>query len=841
MHTVVSPVTSHTTTRRRVIFNDSWSFHRNDPTGSSGDGDPSLHLHYDDSDWRRILLPHDWGVEEAFDIHAEGGTGKLHYQGAGWYRKKFHIPKADSDQEYHLEIDGAMSRSSVWVNGVHAGGWAYGYSSFDVELTPHLNFGGENVIAIRLENPDESSRWYPGGGLYRNTWLRRSPRVRVAHRGVHVTTPIVEAKQAVVALDIELENHSIDNTRLDVVAVIRRSGSDVVDAQCERANVTIGAGGSDKVSLELSISAPTLWNLENPERYTAEVLLKQDDEYIDRYSVPFGIRSIRFDAKSGFWLNNKLVRLNGVCMHHDLGPLGAALNIRAMERQLEILQEMGCNAIRCSHNPPSPEWLDLCDHMGFLVINELTDCWTQGKKRNDYHSIFEQWVERDIEAWVRRDRNHPCVILWSTGNEIAEQKTEAGAKLSSKLRQMVRAHDTTRGVTAGMHFLDSGFNGFEQTLDVFGWNYKPRHYSRFVEANPDIPLIGSETASCLSSRGEYFFPVSSTREDCLKNYQVSSYDLHFPRWASTPDTEFEHQDRNPNIAGEFVWTGFDYLGEPTPYNADLSNLLNAQNEDERARIIQDIEQVGKLPFPSRSSYFGIMDLCGFKKDRFYLYQSRWHPDLKFAHILPHWNWPERVGEVTPVHVYTSGDEAELFVNGKSQGRQSRKEFEYRFCWNDVIYEPGEVQVVTHKDGSPWAQTKRETTGKADAIQLVADRPKIHADALDIAFVTVQLVDEFGRLVPREKSLVEFSIIGPGELVAVDNGDPTRLDLFYAKECRVFNGLALATLRFKPGASSPFELVAKCDGLKSASLRIEHQDITNMAATRQYMLTKTDNA
>src|SRR5205085_448113 len=382
-----------------------------------------------------------------------------------------------------------------------------------------------------------------------------------------------------------------------------------------------------------------------------------------RYETVFGIRTILFDAENGFLLNGERVRLNGVCDHHDLGPLGSSINTRALERQIALLKEMGVNAIRTSHNPPAPELLDLCDRMGVVVMDEAFDCWRRAKKSNDYHLLFDDWHEKDVRALIRRDRNHPSVILWSIGNEIIEQVAPDGIHIAQELVRIVHEEDSTREATAACNITQAGFNGFQKALDVFGFNYKPTEYGRFRKSNPAIPLIGTETASCVSSRGEYFFPVSDDKSKGQANFQVSSYDLYAPPWATPPDTEFRGQDEFAFVGGEFVWTGFDYLGEPTPFGGDATNLLNFSDPAEQEKMARELKELGKIKVPSRSSYFGIIDLCGFKKDRFYIYQARWRPDLPMAHILPHWNWPERVGQITPVHVYTSGDEAELFLNG----------------------------------------------------------------------------------------------------------------------------------------------------------------------------------
>ncbi|HOB33184.1 MAG TPA: DUF4982 domain-containing protein, partial [Verrucomicrobiota bacterium] len=456
---------------------------------------------------------------------------------------------------------------------------------------------------------------------------------------------------------------------------------------------------------------------------------------------------------------------------------------------------------------------------GFLVMDEAFDCWAGRKKPNDYARLFPDWHEKDWRAQLRRDRNHPSIILWSTGNEIREQGSPAGHRISETLTRIAHEEDPTRPVTAGCNNIQAGYNGFQKTVDVFGYNYKPQEYGRFREANPDIPLYSSESASTVSSRGEYFFPVVDDKSQGLADFHVSSYDLYAPRWATTPDTEFRGQDEHPYVAGEFVWTGFDYLGEPTPYNADVSNLLNYTDPAEQARAKKELEEIGRIRVPSRSSYFGIIDLAGFKKDRFYLYQSRWRPELPMAHILPHWNWPERIGQVTPVHVYTSGDEAELFLNGKSLGRKKKGRFEYRLRWDDVVYEPGELRVVAYKGGKRWASDVVKTTGPASRLKLEPDRDRINADGRDLSFVTLTVTDKDGLMVPRAKNAIRFSIEGPGEIVATDNGDPTSFESFQSPERKAFNGLALVIIRGRPGQPGRITVTAESDGLAPARATI----------------------
>lgn len=794
------------------------------PAGNLGGDIPYAQRGFDDRGWRSLNLPHDWGIEGPFMQELPGETGKLPWPGVGWYRKHFAVSAGDQGRQLYLDIDGAMAYATVWLNGHFVGGWPYGYASFRLDLTPYIAFGADNVLAIRLDNPPESSRWYPGGGIYRNVWLVKTTPVHVDHWGTYVTTPEVTPAAATVDIKVTVDNRSGTDASVTVRTQLyelapdgRKAGNP--SASFPPLNVKVAAGARATGDASVRVSKPKLWGLQQPNLYAAVTTLMQNGKVVDRYETVFGIRTIKFDVDHGFFLNGEHVRLNGVCDHHDLGPLGSAINVRALERQIELLKEMGVNAIRTSHNPPAPELLELCDRMGIVVMDEAFDCWRRGKKKNDYHLLFDDWHEKDLRAQVRRDRNHPSVILWSIGNEIGEQGNAEGHKLAAELTRIVHDEDPTRPTTAGANNLNAGYNGFQKMVDVFGYNYKPTEYGKFHQSNPAIPLYASETASTVSSRGEYFFPVVEDKSQGKADFQVSSYDLYAPRWATTPDAEFRGQDEFPYVAGEFVWTGFDYLGEPTPYNADVTNLLNFSDPAEQARMAKELQELGKIRVPSRSSYFGILDLDGFKKDRFYIYQARWRSELPMAHILPHWNWPERVGQLTPVHVYTSGDEAELFLNGRSLGRKKREQYQYRLRWDDVKYEPGELKVVAYRNGRKWAEDVVRTTGAAAKLTLQADRASVRADGQDLSFVTVTVADKDGLLVPRSKNRLRFEISGPGEIVAVDNGDATSLESFQSKERNAYNGLCLVIIRTKAGQPGQIRLKAQGDKLAGAAVSI----------------------
>jgi len=778
--------------------NNSVVAHASRPPGNIGGEVAYAQPGFDDRGWRSVTLPHDWAIEGPFKQEYPGGGGKLKWWGVVWYRKHFALGSEDAGRQIYLDVDGAMSYASVWVNGQFAGGWPYGYTSWRLDVTPFVKAGAENTIAIRLDNPPDSSRWYPGGGIYRNVWLVKASPVHVGQNGLRLVPTLEQVGASSLSVSAAIENHTQKEVQAQIITEVFELQPDgqrgrrvqVEGGQEPNAFVVIPAGGTGCATESLRLQSPKRWSLDHPNRYLAVTRVRREGNIVDELETPFGFRSVQFTADNGLLVNGERVPLNGFCDHHDLGALGAALNTRALERQLEILKAMGGNAIRTSHNPPAPELLDLCDRLGFLVMAEAFDCWRTHKCKNDYGLLYDDWHEADLRTFIRRDRNHPCVVLWSIGNEIPEQTDTNAFSLARELADLVHEEDPTRLVTAGCNATEAGYNGFQKILEVFGYNYKPTEYDHFRAANPAIPLFGSETASCVSSRGEYFFPVSDDKSKGLAEFQLSSYDLYAPEWATPPDWEFKGQDQNPFVAGEFVWTGFDYLGEPTPY--------------------------GEGAAPSRSSYFGIVDLAGFPKDRYYLYQARWRPDLPMAHLLPHWNWPERVGQVTPVHVYTSGDAAELFLNGRSLGRKSKGKFEYRLRWDNVVYEPGELRVVAYKNGRHWATDVMRTAGPAAKLLLAPDRAFIATDGKDLCFVTVKVTDRNGWLVPRSKNPLQFTLSGPGDIVATDNGDATSFESFQAPERRAYNGLALVIVRARPGLPGKLTLTAQSPGLMTGA-------------------------
>ena len=800
------------------------------PEGNPGSNFSFLQNDFHDSSWAKVNLPHDWAIKGPFmkgdEAEVGGGMGRLPSPGVAWYRKKLDIPASDTGKSIFLDVDGAMSYAMVWLNGKLVGGWPYGYSSWRVELTPFVKPGGENQLAIRLDNLPNSMRWYPGGGIYRNVWLTKTNPVHVSHWGTFITTHDVSHTSATINMEVTIDNNSKDDTPIKVVTQIfalnangNKSGDAV--ATIEPLKTSIAAGKKTKVEGSVALQNPKLWGpppTQVPNRYIAVTTLLQNNQPIDQYETRFGIRSLRFDPDSGVYVNGELIKIKGVCQHHDLGALGAAFNTRAAERQLEILKEMGCNAIRMSHNPPAPELLELTDRMGFLVMDEAFDMWVLKKNPLDFHLVFPDWHEQDLRAMVRRDRNSPSVFLWSIGNEVGEQYTgNNGAAIAKRLIDIVKEEDPHRFTTSAMNWAKPDMP-LPAVLDVIGVNYQGegiRQFPEFEGTNrirtapqydafhakfPHKVILGAETASALSSRDIYLFPVSNEmsipakdgRGLDSKNRQVSSYELYSVDFGSSADKVFGSLDRHPFVAGEFVWNGWDYLGEPTPY------------------------------YESRSSYTGIIDLAGFKKDRFYLYQSHWRPDMPMAHILPHWNWPDRIGEITPVHVFTSGDEAELFLNGKSLGRKKMIQYEYRLRWDDVKYEPGELKVEAYRNGKKWAEDVVKTTGEPARLEAKSNRNEILSDGKDLAFITVRVTDKNGLTVPRANNRIKFDVDGPGEIAATDNGDPTNLMPFPSYEREAFNGLALIIIRSKTGNSGLITVTAKSPGLKGTQVALKNK-------------------
>ncbi len=804
------------------------------PAANPGGDCPFVGSDFDDSSWRNVNLPHDWAIHGPFKAGPGGGMGRLPSHGVGWYRKNLDIPATDAGRSIFLEVDGAMSHATVWLNGSLVGGWPAGYSSWRVDLTPHVAPGGANQLAIRLDNPPDSSRWYPGGGIYRNVWLTKVRPVHVAQWGARVTTREVSSTSATVDLEVAIDNAS--EADAPVAVSTRLFAIDDHGRQAGRPLATVGplatvvpARGAATVTGSATLANPRLWGpppTQHPHRHLAVIEVRDaDGKLLDRCGQRFGVRTVRFDPATGVHVNGERVFLRGANQHHDLGALGAAFNVRAAERQLEMLREMGCNAIRTAHNPPAPELLELTDRMGFLVVDEAFDAWEREKTPLDAHLLFADWHEQDLRALVRRDRNHPSVILWSIGNEVGEQFTgEPGAALAGRLRGIVREEDPTRPVTAAMNWAKPEMP-LPAVLDVISLNYQgegirqgpayaglqgirtPPQYPAFHAKFPDKLILASENAATVSSRGEYLFPVfagagAPVRDEVggdPRRAHVSAYELHTADFGSSPDVVFAAEDRHPFVAGGFVWSGWDYLGEPTPYDT------------------------------SRSSCFGVIDLAGFRKDRFFLYQSRWRPELPVAHILPHWSWPERAGQPTPVHVFTSGDEAELFLNGRSLGRRKLGPNEYRLRWDDVVYQPGELRVVVFKRGARWAEETVKTAGEPARLEASADRPEIAADGRDLSFVTVRVADAAGLTCPRAADRIRFTVDGPGELVATDNGDPTDMTPFPARERAAFNGLCLAIVRGIPNRPGTLRLRAESGALAGDIVTVSTVDDPHPAA------------
>lgn len=788
-------------------FNKDWLFQKDTIAGAEN-------ITFDDSGWRKLNIPHDWAIEGPFsDVH-NARNGGLPIDGIAWYRKHFTIEEAHSDKQVSVEFDGAMDNATIYINGEFVGERHYGYIGFECDLTPFMKFGQKNIIAVKLAPEVLSERWYPGGGLYRNVRLKINNKLHIPQWGTFISTPTVTESQAIVNIKTKVKNAGAIAAKATLETTITGPDGTVVATASEA--ISVDQTEENEISQNIEISKPIKWDIYKPNLYTATSKIKVDDAVLDEYSTEFGIRTINFDKEKGFILNGNPVEFNGVCMHHDLGPLGTAVNYRATERQMQIMKSMGVNALRTSHNPPSTEMLQVCDRLGIVVIDEAFDEWKKAKVPNGYHKYFDKWHEKDLRDMIKRDRNHPSVIMWSIGNEILEQAEKDGWKLAKILNDICHDEDDSRPTTAGFNYYPASFeNKLAYQIDVVGVNYKPSYYSEIRAQNPEMIFYGSETSSQTSSRGVYHLPLEYKHRRA--SFQVSSHDeTTGPKWAYPPDVEFDAQEQNPTSLGEFIWTGFDYLGEPTPYGGRDNSTNGYWNDD----------------WPSRSSYFAPVDLCGFPKDRYYLYQSQWTTE-PMVHVLPHWNWTE--GTMVPVYSYTNCEEVELFVNGKSFGKKVKgKDFtmihadyngfeegmyksKYRLSW-DVPYEKGSIKVVGYIGGKEVVSKEIKTAGIPAKIKLIADRSEIHADGKDLSFVTVRIEDKDGNVCPEASNLVKFSMEGEGTLTAVGNGNAASLESFQADYRKAFNGQCLAILKSTENAGT-IKITATSEGLESDALSV----------------------
>lgn len=743
--------------------------------------------------WTKVNIPHDWAIAGPFDkkwdlqkvaitqngeteaTEKSGRSGALPWIGEGWYRTTVTLPEGYETAE--LLFDGAMAEPRVTINGKEAGYWAYGYNAFRVDATPYIK-AGKLDIGVHLQNLEESSRWYPGAGLYRPVTLILKQNCSIDDWSVFARTVSLKSDEAEVAVDMTVRGHD-EQVKAQIV-MADATGNMVAEAQ----NLAVKNG---LVNTTLKVKAPRLWSPETPYLYTLTTKVTKDGKTLDEKQQKIGIRTIKVSREGGFQLNGQTRKLKGVCLHHDLGPLGAAINKAALIRQIRMLKEMGCDAIRTAHNMPSTWQMEICDSMGMMVMAESFDMWIYPKCKNGYARFFKEWALKDITNLVLNHRNHPSIVMWSIGNEIPEQWSEEGRQIAKQLQGLCHQLDPTRPVTQGMDRAEDALNsGFAQAMEVPGFNYRVHKYENNIKQLPQGFLLGSETASTVSSRGVYKFPVVPTDNSQFASYspnydptaltkadgQCSSYDVEYCSWSNLPDDDWVWQDDKDWVIGEFVWTGYDYLGEPTPY-------------DEY--------------WPSRSSYFGIMDLAGLPKDRYWLYRSKWNTKEHTVHLLPHWTWPERKGEVTPVYCYTDGIEAELFVNGKSQGRIRKNPAErldrYRLRWNNVKYEAGEIRVVAYDaQGNKIGEDSRRTAGKPTAIVAQADRKSYRADGEDLVFVTIGVADSKGVAVPTCNNELTFKVTGAGSFEAVCNGDATSLESFKQPRMKLFNGELVVVLR-----------------------------------------------
>lgn len=760
--------------------------------------------------WQQVSVPHDWAIYGPFSRENDlqrvavvqnfetvatektGRSGGLPYMGKGAYRTTIKVTKADSARTVLL-FDGAMSEARLFVNDREVYYWPYGYNSFWCDVTDAVK-EGENRVAIQLENREQSSRWYPGAGLYRKVRQLTLPKRHIPVWGTYLTTPYVGEEYASVKLQTKVEGVA-NGERVQLRTTIFDQEGKAVAVKNDTRKLHYGM----PLEQHLTVDRPHLWSPETPYLYTAVTEIVENDAVIDRYTTRFGIRTVELRADKGFFLNGKLRKFKGVCLHHDLGPLGAAVNRAAIRRQLTMLKEMGCDAIRTAHNMPADELVELCDEMGFMVMVEPFDEWDVAKCENGYHRFFAEWAERDMVTMLHHFRNNPSVVMWSIGNEVPTQWTEGGYKTAAWLQSICHREDPTRPVTCGMDQLPTVLeNGFAAQLDIAGFNYRVHFYERAYTTLPQNLVLGSETTSTVSSRGVYHFPVKPEKGAIHSDHHCSSYDTECCWWSNLPDDDFAANDDFEWLIGQFVWTGFDYLGEPSPYDTDA--------------------------WPNHSSMFGIIDLASIPKDRYWLYRSVWRTDSPTLHILPHWNWKGREGEITPVYVYTSYPEAELFLNGRSMGRKAKsmnsKMERYRLMWDDVRYEAGELRVVAYDKAGNVAEEKRVVTaGKPYAVKLTADRMTLDATGEDLAYVNVSVVDKAGNPVPTDTRTVQVKVSGAGSFRAMANGDPTSLELFHRPAMKLFSG-QLTTLVQSAAEAGQITVEVSAKGLKKATLKLE---------------------
>lgn len=788
--------------RSEQSLEQGWRFTKGEALGAEK-------VDFNDSRWESVTVPHDWAIYGPFDVNNDlqnvavtqnletqaslktGRTGGLPYVGVGWYRTFF---ESEPGKNTTLVFDGAMSEAHVYVNGKEACFWPCGYNSFYCDVTGLVNTDGKNnLLAVRLENRPQSSRWYPGAGIYRHVRVISTNKVHVPVWGTQITTPHVKEDYASVCLRTTIMNSG--NTLLTLETEILDSEGNVVVSKINKGIIHHG----QPFIQNFIVNNPQLWSPESPVLYKAVTKIYSSDTLLDTYTTRFGVRTIEYVADKGFYLNGKHRKFQGVCNHHDLGPLGTAINVSALRHQLRLLKDMGCDAIRTAHNMPAPELVSLCDEMGFMMMLEPFDEWDIAKCENGYHRYFGEWAERDMVNMLHQYRNNPSVVMWSIGNEVPTQWSADGYRVAKFLQDICHREDPTRPVTCGMDQVQSVLsNGFAAMLDIPSLNYRTHMYDEAYEKLPQNIILGSETSSTVSSRGVYKFPAKRKAGAIYDDHQSSSYDLEYCSWSNIPDMDFARADDHEWTIGQFVWTGFDYLGEPSPYDTNA--------------------------WPNHSSMFGIIDLASIPKDRYYLYRSVWNNNVETLHILPHWNWEGYEGKKLPVFVYTNYPSAELFINGKSYGRQTKHkngdvESRYRLIWYDAVYDPGEVRVVAYDNsGKAVAEKVVCTAGKPHHIELSTDYSVLKANGKDLAYVTLKVVDKNGNLCPTDSRLINFKVKGAGKYRASANGDPTCLDLFHLPKMHVFSGMLTVIVQSSEEAGE-IELQAFAKGVKTGKIKI----------------------